>query len=80
MAYLPEEDVAMLAIMQRVAVLLPHWVILLQREVHQLPVHIVTLGQDQIIAELQTGGNVELKLNQCLRFNPDRELIYLICM
>lgn len=41
---LPEEDATVFAEVQRVAVLLPHGVVLLKVEVHQLPVHAVTLG------------------------------------
>lgn len=50
--YLPEEDATVLAEVQGVAVLLPHWVVLLQREVHELPVHLVAGGEDQVVAEL----------------------------
>lgn len=42
--YLPEKDATMFAEVQGVAVLLLHGIMLLQGEVHQLPVHVVTLG------------------------------------
>ena len=42
--YLPEEDATVFAEVHGVAVLLPHWIMFLQGEVHQLPVHIFTLG------------------------------------
>lgn len=42
--YLPEEDPTVFAEVQRVAVLLLHWIMFLQYEVHELPVHVVTLG------------------------------------
>lgn len=54
-AYLPEEDAAVPAEAQRVAVLLPGRVELPQREVHQLPVHVAALGQDQMPAKLDRG-------------------------
>lgn len=54
LAYLPEEDATVFAKVQSVAVLLPHWVVLLQREVHELPVHVVARREDQVIAELHT--------------------------
>lgn len=44
LVYLPKEDATVFAEVQGVAVLLLHWVMLLQGEVHQLPVHVVTLG------------------------------------
>lgn len=39
---------------QRVPVLLPRRVALPQREVHQLPLHVALLRQDQVSAELDT--------------------------
>lgn len=54
LVYLPEEDATVFAEVQSVAVLLPYWVVLLQREVHELPVHVVAPGKDQVIAELHT--------------------------
>lgn len=42
--YLPEEDATVFAEVQCVSVLLLHWIMFLQGEVHQLPVHIITLG------------------------------------
>lgn len=41
---LPEKDATVFAEVQRVAVLLLHGVVLLQGEVHQLPVHVVASG------------------------------------
>lgn len=41
---LPEEDATVFAEVQGVAVLLPHWIVFFQGEVHQLPVHVITLG------------------------------------
>lgn len=52
LVYLPEEDATVLAEVQSVAVLLPHWVVLLQCEVHELPVHLVAGGEDQVVAAL----------------------------
>lgn len=42
--YLPEEDATVFAEVQGVAVLLLHWIMFLQGEVHQLPVHVIGLG------------------------------------
>lgn len=42
--YLPEEDATVFAEVQGVAVLLLHWIVFLQGEVHQLPVDVVALG------------------------------------
>lgn len=44
LVYLPEEDATVFAEVQGVAVLLLHGIMFLQGEVHQLPVHVVTLG------------------------------------
>lgn len=52
LVYLPEEDATVFAEVQGVTVLLLHGVVFLQSEVHQLPVHVVTRGQDQIPTEL----------------------------
>lgn len=41
--YLPEEDAAVAAEVQGVPVLLPGRVVLLKREVHQLPLHVALL-------------------------------------
>lgn len=60
--YLPEEDATVLAEVQSVAVLLPHWVVLLQREVHELPVHVVAGGEDQVVAELHAIDTDEFSL------------------
>lgn len=43
-AVLPEEDATVFAEVQGVAILFFHGVVLLQGEVHQLPVHSITLG------------------------------------
>lgn len=51
--YLPEEDATVFAKVQRVAVLLLHGVVLLQGEIHQLPVHVVVLRQNQVPTELK---------------------------
>lgn len=50
--HLPEEDATVFAEVQSVAILLLYWVVLLKREVHELPVHVVARGEDQVIAEL----------------------------
>lgn len=41
---LPEEDATVFAEVQGVAVLLPHWIMFPQGEIHQLPVHMITFG------------------------------------
>lgn len=41
---LPEEDVTVFTEVQGVAVLLLHWIMFLQGEEHQLPVHFFTVG------------------------------------
>lgn len=42
--YLPEEDATVFAEVQSVTVLLLHWIMFLQGEVHELPVHVIALG------------------------------------
>lgn len=56
MFYLPEEDATVFAEMEGVSILLPLRVAFLQGEVHQLPVHSIALGQDQIPTELHEDG------------------------
>lgn len=42
--YLPEEDATMFAEVQSVAVFLLLWIMFLQGEVHELPVHIIIIA------------------------------------
>lgn len=48
----------MFAEVQSVPVKLLLWVVLLQHEVHELPVHGAAAGEDQVVAELHTIDNV----------------------
>ncbi len=54
--YLPEEDATVFAKVQGISILLLHWIMFLQGEVHQLPVHIIALGKDQISTVLHKDG------------------------
>lgn len=52
--YLPEENAAVPAEVQGVPVLLLGWVVLLQGKIHQLPLDVALLGEDQVSTELNT--------------------------
>lgn len=51
--YLPEQDVAVSAEVQGVAVLLPVWVAATQLEVHLLPLQVTFIRHDQALSDLQ---------------------------
>lgn len=58
--YLPEESATMFAEVQGVAIFLLLWIMFLQGEVHELPVHIVIVALHHIPTELKETTHLKL--------------------
>lgn len=67
-AHLPEEDVAVCAEMQRVAVLLPVRIATAQLEVHLLPLQVTLVAHQQTLPDLKVGARTKKLLSGGLFF------------